>query len=46
MWDHFYKVVIDTIGMIPKTHNGNRYILVATDHYSKWVDGKKKLKII
>jgi hypothetical protein len=42
MWDHFYKVVFNTIGVIPKTRNGNQYILVAIDHYSKWV----KIKII
>jgi hypothetical protein len=41
MWDHLYKVVIDTIGIILETCKGNQYILVAIDHYSKWVEVKK-----
>jgi hypothetical protein len=33
--DLFYRVALDTIGPLPKTKNGNRYALVAIDHYSK-----------
>jgi hypothetical protein len=27
---------MDTVGPLPETKNGNRYALVAIDHYSKW----------
>jgi transposase InsO family protein len=29
-------VALDTAGALPKTKNGNRYALVAINHYSKW----------
>jgi hypothetical protein len=38
--DHFYQMAIDTIGLLPKTYNGNMYILVAIDHYVKWCKTK------
>jgi hypothetical protein len=31
----FYKVVLDTVKPLPETKLGNKYILVAIDHYSK-----------
>jgi len=31
----FYRVAMDPIGPLPKTTNGNKYVLVAIDHYSK-----------
>ncbi len=40
IWDHFYQVAFDTIGPLPKTYNGNMYILVAIDHYFKWCKTK------
>ena len=33
------KVHLDFLGPLPKTENGNQYILVITDNFSKWVEG-------
>ncbi len=33
-------MVIDINGPLPKTNSGNKYIFVAIDHYSKWVEAK------
>jgi hypothetical protein len=33
--DLFYKVALDITEPLLKTKNGNKYILVAIDHYSK-----------
>jgi hypothetical protein len=38
--DLFYKIVMDTAGPLPETNSGNKYILVAIDHYSKWCEAK------
>ncbi len=38
--DLFYKVAMDTVGPLPKTKSGNKYILVAIDHYSKWCEAR------
>jgi hypothetical protein len=38
--DLFYRVAVDTRGLLPKTNKGNKYILVAIDHYSKWCETK------
>ncbi len=38
--DLFHKIVMDTAGPLPETKSGNRYILVAIDHYSKWCEAK------
>ncbi len=34
--DLFHRVALDTAGLLPETRLGNKYILVAIDHYSKW----------
>ncbi len=36
--DLFYRVAMDTAGPLPETKSGNKYILVAIDHYSKWCE--------
>ncbi len=36
----FYKVALDIVGPLPKTKDGNRYALVAIDHYSKWCEAR------
>jgi hypothetical protein len=36
--DLFYKVALDIVRPLPKTKNGNRYALVAINHYSKWCE--------
>jgi hypothetical protein len=38
--DLFYRVAMDTAGPLPETKAGNKYILVAIDHYSKWCKAK------
>jgi hypothetical protein len=38
--DLFYRIALDTRGPLPKTNKGNKYILVAIDHYSKWCEAK------
>ncbi len=36
--DLFYHVAMDIVGPLPKTLNGNKYVLVVIDHYSKWCE--------
>ncbi len=36
--DLFYHVAMDIAGPLPETTSGNKYVLVAIDHYSKWCE--------
>jgi hypothetical protein len=38
--DLFYRIALDTAGPLPEIKLGNKYILVAIDHYSKWCEAK------
>jgi hypothetical protein len=40
VYDLFHRVALDTIGPLPETRSGNKYILVAINHYSKWCEAK------
>ncbi len=40
IWDQFYRVVLDIARLLLKTYNGNKYILMAIDDYSKWCEAK------
>jgi hypothetical protein len=36
--DLFYCVAMDTTRPLPKTINGNKYVFIIIDHYSKWYE--------
>jgi len=36
----FHRVALDIAGPLPETKSGNKYILVAIYHYSKWCEAK------
>jgi hypothetical protein len=38
--DLFHRVAMDIVGPLLETKSGNKYILVAIDHYSKWCETK------
>ncbi len=40
IYDLFYMVALDTTRPLPETKDGNMYVLVAIDHYSKWCEVK------
>ena len=36
--DPFFRIGIDLVGPLPKSANGNRYLIVATDHLTRWAE--------
>lgn len=36
----FYQIGVDVIGPMPRTPTGKRYIVVAVDHFTKWVEAR------
>lgn len=38
--DPFYRVGIDMVGPFPKSEKGNKYIVVVTDHLTRWCEAK------
>jgi hypothetical protein len=32
VWDQFYMVGFNTIGSLPETNSGNKYIILVIDH--------------
>ena len=32
------RIALDILGPLPETHDGNRYVLVVGDYFSKWTD--------
>jgi len=40
VYDLFYKVTLDIARRLLETKDGNRYVIVAIDHYSKWCEAR------
>jgi hypothetical protein len=40
VYDLFYRVALDIVGPLLETKDGNRYVLVVIDHYSKWCEAR------
>jgi hypothetical protein len=40
VFEPFYQIGIDIVGPLPRTKNGNRYIVVAIDYLTKWPEAK------
>jgi hypothetical protein len=38
--DLFYCVAMDIVWPLPKTIIGNKYVIIAIDHYSKWCEAR------
>lgn len=35
-------IAVDILGPLPQTNSGNKYILVAGDYFSKWVEAYQR----
>jgi hypothetical protein len=40
VYEPFYQIGIDIVGPLPRTSQGNRYIVVAIDYLTKWPEAK------
>ncbi len=40
IYDLFYMVASDIVGLLPEIKDGNMYVLVTIDHYSKWCEAR------
>jgi hypothetical protein len=40
IYNLFYHVAMDIVGPLPEIINGNKYVLVAIDHYFKWCEAQ------
>ncbi len=38
--DLFYQAALDTTRPLPKTTCGDKYVIIAIDHYSKWCEAR------
>jgi len=38
IYNLFFHVAMDIVGPLPEIINGNKYVLVAIDHYFKWCE--------
>lgn len=36
----FYRIGIDIVGPLPKTSRGNKFIVAATDHLTRWTEAR------
>ena len=32
------RIALDILGPLPQTHDGNRFVLIVGDYFSKWTD--------